>query len=93
MFLGFTANIIIINYVEDISKSWRILTSTVLIPTIPLLVLIYLMPGRLLALSMSATGTANKNRITEVPDETRLLSLNPSTWARKLSIRAHQSDQ
>lgn len=73
MFPDPTANIIIISYVKDISKSWQIPTSTVLIPTIPLLVLIYLMPGRLLALSMSATDTANKNKITEVPDETRLL--------------------
>jgi hypothetical protein len=37
-------NLIIVSYVKNISSSWRILTNTVLIPTVPLLVLIYLMP-------------------------------------------------
>ncbi|KAF2464226.1 MFS general substrate transporter [Lindgomyces ingoldianus] len=44
MFLGFTVNLIIVSYVFDTTRSWRILTNTVLIPTIPLLILIYLMP-------------------------------------------------
>jgi len=37
-------NLIIVSYVTNSSSSWRILTNTVLIPTVPLLVLIYLMP-------------------------------------------------
>ena len=37
-------NLIIVIYVADPYSSWRILTNTVLIPTVPLLVLIYLMP-------------------------------------------------
>lgn len=41
--LGFIVNLIIVSYVDKY-KSWRILTNTVLIPTIPLLILIYLMP-------------------------------------------------
>ena len=44
MFLGFMANLVTISYVHDPLKSWRILTNTVLIPTIPLLIMIYLMP-------------------------------------------------
>lgn len=44
IFLGFLANLLIVIYVEDKFRSWRILTNTVLIPTIPLLVMIYLMP-------------------------------------------------
>lgn len=31
-------------YVKDPFKAWRVLTNTVLIPTIPLMVMIYLMP-------------------------------------------------
>jgi hypothetical protein len=38
------ANLIIVSYVSDTFKSWRIVTNTVLIPTIPLLIMIYLMP-------------------------------------------------
>ncbi|KAH9869803.1 hypothetical protein IAQ61_007016 [Plenodomus lingam] len=44
IFFGFLANLLIVIYVEDKFKSWRILTNTVLIPTVPLLVMIYLMP-------------------------------------------------
>ncbi|CAO2654080.1 Nn.00g108130.m01.CDS01 [Neocucurbitaria sp. VM-36] len=44
MFFGFLANLLVVLYVEDSKRSWRILTDTVLIPTIPLLILIYLMP-------------------------------------------------
>jgi hypothetical protein len=44
IFFGFMVNLIIISYVKNTSSSWRILTNTVLIPTVPLLVLIYLMP-------------------------------------------------
>lgn len=44
IFLGFVANLIVVSYVVNSSASWRILTNTVLIPTIPLLLLIYLMP-------------------------------------------------
>ncbi|KAF1828804.1 hypothetical protein BDW02DRAFT_614210 [Decorospora gaudefroyi] len=44
IFFGFLANLIIVTYVSDSSKAWRVLTNTVLIPTIPLLVMIYLMP-------------------------------------------------
>ncbi|KAF2846158.1 MFS general substrate transporter [Plenodomus tracheiphilus IPT5] len=44
IFLGFLANLLVVIYVENPSKSWRILTNTVLIPTVPLLVMIYLMP-------------------------------------------------
>ncbi|KAF2004169.1 MFS general substrate transporter [Amniculicola lignicola CBS 123094] len=44
IFLGFLANLVIVSYVADGNKSWRILTNTVLIPTIPLLIMIYLMP-------------------------------------------------
>jgi cytochrome c oxidase subunit IV len=44
IFLGFLANLLIVVFVSDKLKVWRILTNTVLIPTIPLLVMIYLMP-------------------------------------------------
>ncbi|KAF2265095.1 MFS general substrate transporter [Lojkania enalia] len=44
IFLGFMCNLIIVSYVSDSFKSWRILTNTVLIPTIPLFIMIYLMP-------------------------------------------------
>ena len=38
------ANLIIVFYVKESHRAWRILTNTVLIPTIPLMVIIYLMP-------------------------------------------------
>ena len=44
MFLGFMVNLIVVSYVKNAFVGWRILTNTVLIPTIPLLLLIYLMP-------------------------------------------------
>ncbi|KAH7361111.1 major facilitator superfamily domain-containing protein [Pyrenochaeta sp. MPI-SDFR-AT-0127] len=44
IFFGFLANLLVIVYVSDSYRSWRILTNTVLIPTIPLLIMIYLMP-------------------------------------------------
>jgi MFS family permease len=44
IFLGFLANLIIVSFVHESSKCWRIVTNTVLIPTVPLLVMIYLMP-------------------------------------------------
>ena len=44
IFLGFMVNLVVVSYVSNTHASWRILTSTVLIPTIPLLLLIYLMP-------------------------------------------------
>lgn len=44
IFFGFLANLLVVVYVSDSYKSWRILTNTVLIPTVPLLVMIYLMP-------------------------------------------------
>jgi MFS family permease len=44
IFLGFLCNLLIVIYVNSESRSWRILTNTTLIPTIPLLVMIYLMP-------------------------------------------------
>jgi hypothetical protein len=42
--LGFLCNLLIVIYVENSSQCWRILTNTTLIPTIPLLVIIFLMP-------------------------------------------------
>lgn len=44
IFFGFLCNLVIVIYVDNSSKVWRILTNTTLIPTIPLLVMIYLMP-------------------------------------------------
>ncbi|CAN9470993.1 unnamed protein product [Alternaria alternata] len=44
IFLGFLANFLVVVYVKNSAPAWRILTNTVLIPTIPLLVMIYLMP-------------------------------------------------
>ncbi|KAI4947472.1 hypothetical protein J4E91_006826 [Alternaria rosae] len=44
IFLGFLANLLVVVYVENAKSAWRILTNTVLIPTVPLLVMIYLMP-------------------------------------------------
>jgi hypothetical protein len=45
IFLGFMCNLIIISYVGDNSRTaWRIMTNTVLVPTVPLLAMIYLMP-------------------------------------------------
>ncbi|KAF2867314.1 major facilitator superfamily domain-containing protein [Massariosphaeria phaeospora] len=44
IFLGFVVNLVVVSYVKESFRSWRILTNTVLIPTLPLLVLIYLMP-------------------------------------------------
>jgi MFS family permease len=44
IFLGFLANLLVVIYVKNATSAWRILTNTVLIPTIPLLVMIYLMP-------------------------------------------------
>lgn len=44
IFLGFMANLIVVSYVSNSFRGWRILTNTVLIPTIPLLIMIYLMP-------------------------------------------------
>ncbi|KAL1793925.1 hypothetical protein ACET3X_007346 [Alternaria dauci] len=44
IFLGFLANLLVVIYVKNAASAWRILTNTVLIPTIPLLVMIYLMP-------------------------------------------------
>lgn len=44
IFFAFMVNLVIVSYVDDSFKSWRILTNTVLIPTIPLLTMIYLMP-------------------------------------------------
>lgn len=44
IFLGFLCNLLIVTYVENEFSAWRILTNTTLIPTIPLLVMIYLMP-------------------------------------------------
>ncbi|KAF1978786.1 MFS general substrate transporter [Bimuria novae-zelandiae CBS 107.79] len=44
IFLAFVVNLAIVSYVSNASVSWRILTNTALIPTIPLLLLIYLMP-------------------------------------------------
>jgi hypothetical protein len=44
IFLGFLANLLTVVFVSDKLKAWRVLTNTVLIPTIPLLVMIYLMP-------------------------------------------------
>jgi MFS family permease len=43
IFLGFLCNLLIVIYVDE-SRSWQVLTNTTLIPTIPLLVMIYLMP-------------------------------------------------
>jgi MFS family permease len=44
IFFGFLCNLLIVSYVENEFRSWRILTNTTLIPTVPLLVMIYLMP-------------------------------------------------
>jgi MFS family permease len=44
IFFGCLCNLLIVTYVESDSRCWRILTNTTLIPTIPLLVMIYLMP-------------------------------------------------
>ncbi|KAF1959475.1 MFS general substrate transporter [Byssothecium circinans] len=44
IFFGFLCNLLVVIYVENEFRSWRILTNTTLIPTIPLLVMIYLMP-------------------------------------------------
>ncbi|KAL6705663.1 hypothetical protein ACN47E_006452 [Coniothyrium glycines] len=44
IFFGFLANLLSVVYAPSASSSWRILTNTVLIPTIPLFVMIYLMP-------------------------------------------------
>jgi hypothetical protein len=44
IFFGFLCNLLIVIYVESSAQSWRILTNTTLIPTMPLLVMIYLMP-------------------------------------------------
>jgi hypothetical protein len=44
IFLGFLCNLLIVTYVENSFSAWRILTNTTLIPTVPLLVMIYLMP-------------------------------------------------
>lgn len=44
IFLGFLCNLLIVIYVSNNFIGWRILTSTTLIPTIPLLIMIYLMP-------------------------------------------------
>ncbi|KAH8725445.1 major facilitator superfamily domain-containing protein [Phaeosphaeriaceae sp. PMI808] len=44
IFLGGLCNLLIVIYVSNPSQCWRILTNTTLIPTIPLLVMIYLMP-------------------------------------------------
>ncbi|USP75004.1 uncharacterized protein yc1106_02278 [Curvularia clavata] len=44
IFFGFLVNLLTVVYVKNPSSAWRILTSTILIPTIPLLVMIYLMP-------------------------------------------------
>ncbi|KAF2183473.1 MFS general substrate transporter [Zopfia rhizophila CBS 207.26] len=49
MLLGFLTNLIIVSFInsdksEDLDRSWRIITNTVLIPAIPLLIMIYLMP-------------------------------------------------
>jgi hypothetical protein len=44
IFFGFLCNLLVVIYVENPFQSWRILTNTTLIPTIPLLVMIYLMP-------------------------------------------------
>lgn len=50
MFFGFLANLVIVRYVKDPEVGrkvgWRILTNTVLVPTVPLLIMIYLMPGK-----------------------------------------------
>jgi hypothetical protein len=43
IFFGFLCNLLIVIYVDP-SLAWRILTSTTLIPTVPLLVMIYFMP-------------------------------------------------
>jgi MFS family permease len=43
IFLGFLCNLLIVIWVDE-SRSWRVLTNTIIIPTIPLLVMIYLMP-------------------------------------------------
>ena len=44
MFFGFLANLLVVLYEKDPFRSWRILTNTVLVPTVPLLIMIYLMP-------------------------------------------------
>ncbi|KAF2028227.1 MFS general substrate transporter, partial [Setomelanomma holmii] len=44
IFLGFLCNLLVVVYGENSYTGWRILTNTTLIPTIPLLVMIYLMP-------------------------------------------------
>ncbi|KAH7091340.1 major facilitator superfamily domain-containing protein [Paraphoma chrysanthemicola] len=44
IFLGFLCNLLVVIYSSNQYASWRILTNTVLIPTVPLLVMIYLMP-------------------------------------------------
>jgi MFS family permease len=44
IFLGFLANLLVVMYVKNTASAWRILTNTVLIPTVPLLIMIYLMP-------------------------------------------------
>ncbi|KAF2732388.1 MFS general substrate transporter [Polyplosphaeria fusca] len=45
IFFGFMCNLIIISYLGDKpNTAWRIMTNTVLIPTVPLLAMIYLMP-------------------------------------------------
>jgi MFS family permease len=44
IFLGFLSNLLVVVYVGNAASAWRILTNTVLIPTVPLLVMIYLMP-------------------------------------------------
>ncbi|KAF2126317.1 MFS general substrate transporter [Dothidotthia symphoricarpi CBS 119687] len=44
LFLGCLANLLVVIYVSNPSTCWRVLTNTVLIPTVPLLIMIYLMP-------------------------------------------------
>lgn len=44
IFLGALCNLLIVIYVSNTFVGWRILTNTTLIPTIPLLIMIYLMP-------------------------------------------------
>jgi len=43
IFFGFLCNLLIVIHVDP-NAAWRVLTNTTLIPTIPLLVMIYLMP-------------------------------------------------
>ncbi|KAF3048629.1 hypothetical protein E8E11_004853 [Didymella keratinophila] len=44
IFCGCLANLLVVHFADEGWRSWRILTNTVLIPTIPLLSIIYLMP-------------------------------------------------